>query len=88
MSAVPAVGALAVDTVRDQLGEYCGERAGRWSLRPVGAGKKWTTDPANVQPTTVEMQTWVFAHLRAHPDHLSYAEVIERPWVMKPEGLT
>lgn len=33
------------------------------------------TDPA-------EPQTWAFAHMRRHPEHTSYAEVIERPWVM------
>ncbi|WP_405796762.1 hypothetical protein [Streptomyces sp. NBC_01506] len=38
-----------------------------------------STDPT-------EPQLWVFAHLRTHPDHLSYAEVIERPWVMRTEG--
>ncbi|MBW1603386.1 hypothetical protein JJV70_15000 [Streptomyces sp. JJ66] len=25
---------------------------------------------------------WTFQHVREHPDHTSYAEVIERPWVM------
>ncbi|MCX2969839.1 MULTISPECIES: DUF7848 domain-containing protein [Streptomyces] len=27
-------------------------------------------------------RAWVFGHLRAHPEHTGYAEVIERPWVM------
>ncbi|MFF2850209.1 hypothetical protein ACFVT5_28300 [Streptomyces sp. NPDC058001] len=40
--------------------------------------------PPSTDPT--EPQTWAFTHLRAHPDHTSYAEVIERPWVMWCEG--
>ncbi|GAA3856197.1 hypothetical protein GCM10023084_07620 [Streptomyces lacrimifluminis] len=35
-----------------------------------------------------EPQTWAFAHRREHPEHTSYAEVIERPWVMWREGST
>ncbi|MBY8884043.1 hypothetical protein K7472_04190 [Streptomyces sp. PTM05] len=27
-------------------------------------------------------QEWAFGHLRENPEHTSYAEVIERPWVM------
>lgn len=34
-----------------------------------------STDPT-------EPQSWAFDHLRAYPEHSSYAEVIERPWVM------
>ncbi|MFE9609067.1 hypothetical protein [Streptomyces sp. NPDC006012] len=33
-----------------------------------------------------EPQKWAFDHLREHPEHTSYAEVIERPWVMWREG--
>ncbi|MCT2592479.1 hypothetical protein LHJ74_21645 [Streptomyces sp. N2-109] len=33
-----------------------------------------------------EAQRWTFQHLREYPDHTSYAEVIERPWVMWREG--
>jgi len=36
------------------------------------------SSPSN-DPT--EPQTWALAHLREHPGHTSYAEVIERPWV-------
>ncbi|MFJ6568966.1 hypothetical protein ACIQNU_16220 [Streptomyces sp. NPDC091292] len=36
--------------------------------------------PVSTDPT--EPQTWAFAHLRDHPDHTSYAEVTEHPWVM------
>ncbi|WP_431783248.1 hypothetical protein [Streptomyces chumphonensis] len=42
---------------------------------PCGARSEASTDP------TVP-QTWAFDHLRRHPDHTSYAEIIERPWVM------
>ncbi|MGW6061716.1 MULTISPECIES: hypothetical protein [unclassified Streptomyces] len=56
MNAAPAVGALVLDTKRDQLGEYRGEWAGEWSLRPVGGGKEWTANPKNVQPATVEQR--------------------------------
>ncbi len=56
MKSTPAVGALVVDTERDQLGEYRGEWAGEWSLRPVGGGKEWTTKPANVEPATTEQR--------------------------------
>ncbi|MCZ7415427.1 hypothetical protein O3441_25800 [Streptomyces sp. WMMC897] len=31
-------------------------------------------------------QEWAFGHLREHPEHTSYAEVIERPWAMWWEG--
>ncbi|WP_051741918.1 DUF7848 domain-containing protein [Streptomyces xylophagus] len=41
------------------------------------------SSPSN-DPT--EPQTWAFAHLREHPGHTSYAEVIERPWVMWQGG--
>jgi hypothetical protein len=38
-----------------------------------------STDPAGPQK-------WTFDHLRSHPGHTSYAEVIERPWVMWRKG--
>ncbi|ARP71919.1 hypothetical protein LK07_21545 [Streptomyces pluripotens] len=43
---------------------------------------------ARSEPSTdpTEPQTWAFGHLREHPEHTSYAEVIERPWVMWREG--
>jgi hypothetical protein len=31
-------------------------------------------------------QTWAFTHLRDHPEHTSFAELIERPWRMWREG--
>lgn len=31
-------------------------------------------------------QDWTFAHLREHPEHTSYAEVIDRPYVMQRGG--
>ncbi|MFB7028771.1 MULTISPECIES: hypothetical protein [unclassified Streptomyces] len=40
-----------------------------------GAESEPVTDPARAQ-------TWPFAHLREHPEHTSFAEVVERPWVM------
>ncbi|GAA2984886.1 DUF7848 domain-containing protein [Streptomyces fulvorobeus] len=40
-----------------------------------GAVSEPHTDP-------VDAQAWTFRHLRDHPEHTSYAEVIERPWVM------
>ncbi|GAB3951744.1 hypothetical protein GCM10028832_05600 [Streptomyces sparsus] len=52
MNAAPAVGALVVDTARDQLGEFRGERYGQWSLRPMGGGKEWPANPDDVQPAT------------------------------------
>ncbi|MFJ4869004.1 hypothetical protein [Streptomyces sp. NPDC088757] len=30
----------------------------------------------------VQAQTWPFEHLRAHPEHTGFAEIVERPWVM------
>lgn len=26
---------------------------------------------------------WTFRHFKAHQDHTSYAQVIERPWIMR-----
>lgn len=40
-----------------------------------GAFSATTTDPGTAQ-------RWTFTHLRDHPDHTSYAEVVERPWAM------
>ncbi|MER6098627.1 hypothetical protein ABT154_22790 [Streptomyces sp. NPDC001728] len=31
-------------------------------------------------------QDWTFAHLRENPEHTSYVEVIERPYVMRRGG--
>lgn len=31
---------------------------------------------------------WTFDHLREHPGHTSYAEVLQRPWVMWRGGPT
>ncbi|MEE1930371.1 hypothetical protein V1J52_19660 [Streptomyces sp. TRM 70351] len=42
---------------------------------PCDARSQTETDPAGPQE-------WAFGHLRQHPGHTSYAEVIERPWVM------
>ncbi|MBW1601423.1 hypothetical protein JJV70_04735 [Streptomyces sp. JJ66] len=42
-----------------------------------GARSQPSTDPAAARK-------WAFGHLREHPGHTSYAEVIERPWVMWP----
>ncbi|WP_236240329.1 hypothetical protein [Streptomyces sp. CC228A] len=36
--------------------------------------------PASWDPA--RPQDWAFMHMREHPEHTSYAEVIERPWVM------
>ncbi|MET9089101.1 hypothetical protein ABZX77_45770 [Streptomyces sp. NPDC004237] len=44
-----------------------------------GAESRATTDPA-------EPQTWAFDHLRRHPGHTGFAELIERPWVMWQGG--
>ena len=30
----------------------------------------------------IDAQAWTFQHLGEHPEHTSYAELIERPWVM------
>ncbi|WP_405817289.1 hypothetical protein OG241_22450 [Streptomyces sp. NBC_01390] len=46
-----------------------------------GARSERSTDPIN-------SQDWAFAHMREYPEHTSYAEVIERPWVMWREGST
>ncbi|CUW30642.1 DUF7848 domain-containing protein [Streptomyces reticuli] len=40
--------------------------------------------PPSEEPT--EPQKTVFDHLREHPEHTSFAEIIERPWVMWLEG--
>ncbi|MET7357589.1 hypothetical protein ABZS76_03995 [Streptomyces sp. NPDC005562] len=29
-------------------------------------------------------QTWVFEHVRDNPAHTSFAEIIERPWIVVP----
>ncbi|MCX3061530.1 DUF7848 domain-containing protein [Streptomyces beihaiensis] len=39
------------------------------------AASEPSADPA-------EQQSWAFDHMRRNPEHTSYAEVIERPWVM------
>jgi hypothetical protein len=46
-----------------------------------GARSETSTDP-------VDPQDWAFAHMREYPEHTSYAEVIERPYVMWREGST
>jgi hypothetical protein len=38
------------------------------------------TSEANTDPT--DPQKWAFDHLRQHPGHTSFVEMIERPWVM------
>ncbi len=40
-----------------------------------GAESEAHADPSDAQ-------AWAFQHLREHPEHTSYAEVMERPWVM------
>ncbi|MGW3558190.1 DUF7848 domain-containing protein [Streptomyces sp. NPDC000963] len=40
-----------------------------------GAESEPVTDP-------VRAQEWPFEHLRAHPEHTGFAEIVERPWVM------
>ncbi|MFJ2440800.1 hypothetical protein ACIOWG_10120 [Streptomyces sp. NPDC087658] len=56
MNSAPAVGALVLDTAKDQIGEYRGEWAGEWSLRPVDGGKEWTADPEHIQLATLEQR--------------------------------
>ncbi|NBE51364.1 hypothetical protein [Streptomyces boluensis] len=52
----PAVGALLLDTRRDQLGEFRGEWCGRWSLRPLRGGTEWEVDPVDAQLATPEQR--------------------------------
>ncbi|KUH38355.1 MULTISPECIES: hypothetical protein [Streptomyces] len=33
-----------------------------------------------------DAQPWTFSHLRDHPGHTTFLEVIERPWVLLREG--
>ncbi|MES9805380.1 hypothetical protein [Streptomyces cinereoruber] len=40
-----------------------------------GAESEPVTDP-------VRAQEWPFEHLREHPEHTGFAEIVERPWVM------
>ncbi|WP_327401118.1 hypothetical protein OG194_13520 [Streptomyces sp. NBC_01288] len=56
------------------------------TLRPDHDTEYAATSPPSNDPA--EPQSWAFTHLREHPGHTSYAEVIERPWVMWEEGPT
>jgi len=53
---IPPVGALLMDVVRGQIGEFRGEQFGRWSLRPVKGGVEWEVDPKDVQPLSDEQR--------------------------------
>ncbi len=46
----PAVGALMVDTSRDdRVGEFRGIAGPYWSLRPVCGGPEWEVEPESVR---------------------------------------
>lgn len=47
----PALGTLLADD-RDRIGEFRGERAGLWSLRPPAGGSAWRVDPKDVRRAT------------------------------------
>ncbi|HEY8978002.1 MAG TPA: hypothetical protein VIU15_00275 [Streptomyces sp.] len=51
---VPEIGALFMDVSRDTIGEYRGEWAGRWALRPLRGGLEWDAAPEDVRPVTAE----------------------------------
>ncbi len=51
----PPVGTLLVDA-DDRVGEFRGEWAGLWSLRPAIGGTEWTVRPEDVRPATPEQR--------------------------------
>ena len=53
---LPEVGALLLDVTRDQIGEFRGEWAGKWSLRPVRDGIEWEVEPGDVRPVTARQR--------------------------------
>nr|WP_079083637.1 hypothetical protein [Streptomyces antibioticus] len=50
----PDVGELLTDTARNRVGEYRGEVAGKFCLRPVGGGTEWEVSPEYVRGATDE----------------------------------
>ncbi|HEY8978546.1 MAG TPA: hypothetical protein VIU15_03055 [Streptomyces sp.] len=50
----PEIGALFLDVSQDRIGEYRGEWAGRWALRPLMGGLEWEARPGDVRPVTAE----------------------------------
>jgi len=51
---VPEIGALFLDVSRDRIGEFRGEWAGMWALRPLQGGLEWDAKPGDVQAVTAE----------------------------------
>ncbi|HEY8978533.1 MAG TPA: hypothetical protein VIU15_02990 [Streptomyces sp.] len=51
---VPEIGALFLDVSRDRIGEFRGEWAGLWALRPLRGGVEWDAKPGDVRPVTAE----------------------------------
>ncbi|MGA6169729.1 hypothetical protein ACPEIF_05625 [Streptomyces sp. NPDC012600] len=48
---LPAPGTLLADTSRNnRVGEFRGVAGCYWSLRPVGGGREWETEPRHVRP--------------------------------------
>lgn len=55
-----------------------------YALRCLTLNDDDTECTAKSEPSQdpTEPQDWAFAHMRGHPEHTSYAEMIERPYVM------
>lgn len=52
----PELGTLLMDITKNQIGEFRGEWAGRWSLRPPKGGREWEVDPDDAQLATAEQK--------------------------------
>jgi len=50
----PEIGTLFLDVSRDRIGEFRGEWAGMWALRPLRGGVEWDAKPGDVRPVTAE----------------------------------
>lgn len=51
----PPLGTLLVDA-DERVGEFRGEWAGLWSLRPAAGGTEWTVRPEDVRPAGPEQR--------------------------------
>ena len=50
----PTVGTVMVDEARNKVGEFRGDVAGKFWLRPVGGGREWEASPDFVREATDE----------------------------------
>lgn len=52
---LPPIGTLLVDS-HERVGEFRGEWAGLWCLRPATGGTEWAVRPEDVRPASPEQR--------------------------------